>query len=85
MTFAVSTTTTAYPWVTVKCFQNGGLVSQESNGIFPTSLDQIFALGPTTNWQGGAASCTATLENWDAYSKHGTITPLASISFEAVG
>ena len=85
VTFTVSTTATAYPWVTVKCFQNGSMVSKESNGIFPTSLDQVFALGPTPNWQGGAASCTATLENWDGYSKNGSITTLASISFAAAG
>ena len=85
VTFNVSTTATTKPWVTVKCFQNGTLVSKESNGIFPTSLDQNFTLGPTGFWQGGAASCTATLENWDGYSKNGSITPLASISFEAAG
>src|SRR5262245_49451056 len=49
VTFAVSTSATAYPWVTVKCVQNGSLVSQESNGIFPTSLDRVFSLGPTPN------------------------------------
>ena len=85
VTFNVSTTATTKPWVTVKCFQNGTLVSKESNGIFPTSLDQIFTLGPTGFWQGGAASCTATLENWDGYSKNGAITALGSMSFQAAG
>ena len=85
VTFDVSTSSTAYPWVTVKCYQNGGLVMQQSAGIFAGSLGQIFQLGPTGNWGGGAANCTATLENWDAYSKHRTVTPIASISFDAAG
>ena len=79
VTFNVSTTATSQPWVTVKCYQNGGLVSQDSNGMFATSLDQIFTLGPTPNWQGGDADCNATLENWASYPK--SITVLASMSF----
>ena len=81
VTFAVSTTATTMPWVTVKCYQGGTLVLQQSKGIFPTSLGQIFTLGPTTLWQSGGADCTATLENWYSYSKNGSITALASISF----
>jgi hypothetical protein len=81
VTFAVQTTATAFPFVTLKCSQNGTLVSQESNGMFPTSLGQNFTLGPTGAWKGGTADCTATLENWDSYTKHGTITVLASTSF----
>jgi len=81
LTFNVQTTATVYPYVTLRCYQNGVLVSKESNGMFPTSLGQNFTLGPTASWTGGTANCTATLENWDAYSKNGNITPLASISF----
>ena len=81
VTFVVQTTATAYPYVTLKCKQNGTLVSQESNGIFPTSISQDFTLGPTSLWRGGGADCTATLENWDSYGKHGTTTVLASTSF----
>jgi hypothetical protein len=81
VTFTVSTTATAYPWVTLRCNQNGTLVSQESNGIFATSLSRDFTLGPTSLWPSGAATCTATLENWDSYSKNGSITVLASTSF----
>ena len=80
VTFAVSTTATTMPWVTLKCYQGGTQVYQLSKGIFPTSLGQIFTLGPTTLWQSGGADCTATLENWDNYTK-GSITALASISF----
>jgi hypothetical protein len=80
VTFNVSTTATSYPWVTLKCYQGGALVAQASNGIFATSLNQIFTLGPTALWTSGAASCTATLENWDSYPK--SIATLASTSFD---
>jgi hypothetical protein len=78
VTFNVSTTSTQYPWVTLKCSQGGALVYQQSNGIFPTSLGQIFTLASGA-WVGGAADCTATLENWDGYPK--SIVALASMSF----
>jgi len=80
VTFAVSTTATTKPWVTVDCYQGGALVYQASNGIFPTSLNQVFTLG-SNSWMSGAASCTAYLQNWDSYSKRHTITNLASMSF----
>jgi hypothetical protein len=75
VTFAVSGT--AYPWVVAKCYQNGTLVYEQANGIFATSLNQIFTLGPTGYWTGGAADCTASLENWST-SKH---TTLATMNF----
>ena len=81
VTFAVSTTATAMPYVTVYCYQAGSLVYQQSSGIFYTSLNQNFVLGQTTAWQGGAANCTAYLQNWDSYTKHHTVTNLASMSF----
>ena len=81
VTFAVSTTATSYPYVTLKCSKNGSLVYQASKGIFATSLGQLFTLGPTPNWQGGDADCTATLEDWDSYSKNGKKTPLVSMTF----
>jgi hypothetical protein len=80
VTFKVSTTATQQPWVTVDCHQNGAWVYHASNGIFPTSLNQVFTLGSNT-WLSGAADCTATLQNWDNYSKHGSITNLTSMSF----
>jgi hypothetical protein len=82
VTFDVSTTATAYPWVTVKCYQDGGLVSQESRAMFLGTLySRTFTLGPTPNWQSGGADCTATLESWDEYSNRGRITALASLPF----
>jgi hypothetical protein len=79
VTFIVQTTATAYPYVTLKCYQNGTLVSQDSNAMFAHSLDQNFTLGPTAAWTSGTANCTATLENRDA--RNGSITVLASTSF----
>lgn len=84
VTFSVSTPATTKPWVTLKCYQNGVIVSQESNAMFDGSLDQIFVLGPTAIWSSGGANCTATLENWDNYTK-GSITVLTSMSFTIVG
>ena len=77
VTFDVYTSATAYPWVLLECSQNGSLVYQYSKGIFPTSLGQIFTLGPTPAWTSGAADCTAYLQKWDRRKK----TTLASMNF----
>ena len=77
VTFDVYTSSTAYPWVLLECSQNGSLVYQYSKGIFPTSLGQIFTLGPTPAWTGGAADCTASLQKWDGRKK----TTLATLNF----
>lgn len=84
VTFDVSTTATASPWVTVKCSQNGSPVYQQSMAMYLGTLySRTFTLGPTPAWQSGAADCTATLENWDDYSNKGKITALASTPFTA--
>jgi hypothetical protein len=80
VTFNVSTTATSEPWVTLDCYQGGSLVYKASNGIFPASLNQVFAL-QSNSWTSGAADCTAWLQNWSGYSKRGTIQNLASMSF----
>jgi hypothetical protein len=80
VTFAVSTTATTQPYVTLDCYQGGTLVYQASNGIFAISLNQMFVL-QTPAWQAGAADCTAYLQNWDSYSRHHTVTNLASLNF----
>ena len=77
VTFDVYTSATAYPWVLLECSQNGSLVYQYSKGIFPTSLGQIFTLGPTPAWTGGDADCTARLQKWDGRKK----TTLATLNF----
>ena len=78
VTFTVQTTATAYPYVTLKCYKDGTLVSQESNAMFAGSLDENFQLGPTQLWTSGTASCTATLESWNS-SKRSSVTVLASM------
>jgi hypothetical protein len=78
VTFAVSTSATVYPWVTVSCTKDGATVLQASRGIFPTSLGQNVTLGPTPSWSGGEADCTASLEDWDSYPR---TSQLASMSF----
>jgi hypothetical protein len=80
VTFSVYTTATSYPWVDVKCYRSGSMVYEQANGIFATSLNQVFTLGPTPSWTGGAADCTSYLQNWDGYSK-GKIVTLASLGF----
>jgi hypothetical protein len=66
--------------VTVDYYDNGVWEYHASNGIFPTSLNQVFTLASNT-WMSGPADCTAYLENWDSYSKNGKTTTLTSTSF----
>lgn len=84
VTFDFSTTATAYPWVTLNCYQDGGQVYHLSLAMFLSPNGGTFPLGPTPNWQSGGADCTATLENWDEYSNRGKITALGSLSFTVV-
>ena len=61
VTFTVYTNATTEPWVHLKCYQNGTLVSQGSEGFFTRSIDDgIFSLYSPA-WTGGDADCTATL------------------------
>jgi hypothetical protein len=86
VTFAVSTTETTQPFVHLKCWQSKTLVLEGWQGFFDTALgSQQFVLGPTPAWQGGAATCTAYLENWDQYSSKGKVTQLASTTFNVAG
>jgi hypothetical protein len=78
VTFAVSTTATSQPWVIAKCYQNGTLVYEQAAGIFPTSLGQVFTLGPTPAWSGGGADCTASLQNWSGRKP----ATLATLNFD---
>ena len=66
VTFTVSTTATAEPWVNVNCYQNGTRVYGQWRGFFDRyQYGQIFTLGPTPSWTGGAAECTAKLVKRD--------------------
>ena len=63
VTYDVSTTATTEPYVETSCSQNGRLVYKQTQGFFAGFYGgtQMFQLGPTPNWQGGAASCVARL------------------------
>jgi len=82
VTFNVSTDATTQPFVHLRCTQNGTLVAEGWQAWFYGAAGtQTFTLGPTPAWQGGAADCTATLENWDNYGTKGKISVLASTDF----
>ena len=77
VTFNVSTTATANPYVNLKCYKNGLLVAEGWEGFFDGALgDKIFTLW-SPMWTGGSAECTAALA---MYSK-GRWKTLASTSF----
>jgi hypothetical protein len=72
ITFNVSTTATAQPYVEVTCSQNGTVVYSAWAGFYAGYLwpaQQYMPLG-SPSWTGGAASCVATLN-----------TSLAKLSF----
>jgi hypothetical protein len=82
VTFAVSTEATKRPFVHLTCSQNGSVVLESWQAWFYGGAGvQSFTLGSSPAWQSGAAECTASLENWDSYSKNGRTTLLASTSF----
>jgi hypothetical protein len=61
VTFDIATTA-AYPYVNLKCYQNGVLVSQSWAGFFDGALgNRTFRLY-SPQWTGGAADCTANLD-----------------------
>ena len=77
VTFNISTTATAQPYVHLVCWGNG--IGYDSwRGVFPGSLDTNwnFVLS-SGGWTGGSADCTASL---GMYTKQG-FKQLASTSF----
>src|SRR5262245_40226438 len=63
VTFKISTSATAYPYVDLNCYQNAALVYGAMSGFFasyPWQGTQDMTLS-SASWTGGAASCTATL------------------------
>jgi hypothetical protein len=61
VTFDISTGATAYPFVNLKCYQNGNLVAEGWDGFFDGALgDRMFGLY-SPQWTAGAADCTANL------------------------
>jgi hypothetical protein len=80
VTFRISTSRTAYPWVQNRCWQDGRLVLEQWHGFFDGyRFGRTFTLGPTNLWTGGAASCEARLISQDNGRDH----VLASARYEA--
>lgn len=78
VTFGVSTTATAQPWVRLNCYQSGAWVYTSTVGYFPSyPWAQYFTLS-SGNWTSGAGDCTATLF---AVGKASREQDLASLSF----
>ena len=77
ITFNVSTSETANPYVDLKCYQNGALVGEGWGAFFDGGTPGTFSLysGP---WSGGAADCTADL---GLFVKSDRWRTLASTSF----
>ncbi len=65
ITFTVSTTATNYPYVDVRCYQNGALVYSASAGFYDSYLWPGARNMPLSSpsWTGGAATCTAVLND----------------------
>lgn len=62
VTFDVSTTETAYPYVNLLCYQGRTLVAEGWAGFFDGALGTgTFTLW-SPSWLGGAADCTANLD-----------------------
>ena len=61
VTFAVESDETSQPWVNLRCYQGGALVSEGYDGFYAGALgDELFGLYSPI-WTGGAADCTAAL------------------------
>lgn len=78
ITFDVSTTATANPFVNLNCYQNGVLVMNSWSSFFPGGSDQNFGLYSPV-WKSGAANCTADL---GMLTSKGKWQVLASNSFQ---
>jgi hypothetical protein len=77
VTFKVSTSASE-PGVRLECYQNGVQVLVEWGGFYAGSAwGQLYYLGPSNVWSGGAADCTAKLQT---YSSKGMVT-VATTSF----
>ena len=81
VTYTVSTTATAYPYVLTKCYKGTTLVLSTSAGFYASYAWPSAKVVPlqTMLWTGGDADCTATLYSMDG----GSQTNLATIAFHA--
>jgi len=74
VTFAVSTTATAKPWVSLKCYQDGVWVYVASHGFFDAyPWDPNFTLSSGA-WTDGAGDCSAELYMVTSNGRSRTLT-----------
>jgi len=81
VTFAVSTTATTEPHVSLQCSQNGVLVYSAQTGFYAGYLwpwTQVMTLSSTA-WSGGSGDCVATLY----YFSGADVVSLGTLSFTA--
>ena len=74
-TFAITTTATAYPYVSLTCVQLTKLVLSGSAGFwasYPWPQERIMSLSSMV-WTSGAADCTATLRDFYSGTVLGTL------------
>jgi hypothetical protein len=79
ITYNVSTSATAYPYVSTQCYQGRTHVLSASAGYYPSYAwpgAETVAL-QSGAWTGGGASCTATLYSMDS----GSQATLATLSY----
>jgi hypothetical protein len=81
VTYTVSTTATAYPYVSTTCFKGTTLVLSTSAGFYASYAWPSAQIVPlqTQVWTGGDADCTAKLYSMDS----GSQSILATLSFHA--
>lgn len=80
ITFAV-TTSASTPIVVLNCYQSGVWVYTAQAGFYASYAYPPYYMLSSAGWTGGAASCTATLEQ---YNSNGKYTVLSTLNF-AVG
>jgi hypothetical protein len=82
VTFTVSADRVEYPWVNVRCYQDGELVYAQWHGAYDSyRFDPVFTLGPTPSWQTGDAECVAEV---GVRNRNGKFRVLASYEFGVV-
>jgi hypothetical protein len=82
VTYTVSTTATAYPYVSTTCYQGSTLVLSTSAGFYASYAWPSAQTVPLQSgyWTSGSATCTAKLYSMDS----GSAITLGTLSFTAL-
>lgn len=82
ITFSVENARSDTPWVVVQCYQDGGLVFYEAQGMWNGAPGNgAFTLGPTVAWEYGDADCIAELGDF----KRSGFKTQAKVKFHVYG